>query len=95
MGWIVAALILAYVVAVRIVAGRYYAQRHGVSLQTRGRGWRTAVNFGFAWPLTLFVPALRAPVPCSHREHILERERLLQKYEAEEQIIRQHNARGR
>lgn len=59
----------------------YYARRHGL-------GWGVdipAAFIGMAWPVTVFTH--RNADLCQHREHVLERARLLNQYENENAII--------
>ncbi len=76
MGWIVAALVLAYLVAMRYVGRRYFAHRHGVSLEKGEVGVLSAGMIGVVWPITIFLPGVREPELCSHHRHVLQRNSL-------------------
>jgi hypothetical protein len=76
MGWLVGALILVYVVGVRYVARRYFARRHGLSLEKGELGVLSASWIGAAWPVAIFLPTVREPELCSHHRHVLERNNL-------------------
>ncbi len=78
MGWVVAALILTYLVGVRYVARRYFARRHGLSLEKGELGLLSASMIGGVWPIMIFLPGVRNPEFCSHHRHVIERERLRQ-----------------
>jgi hypothetical protein len=80
-GWFIAGVVLAYFVGVRVVARRYFARRHGVSLERGEAGMMSAVWLGAIWPLAVWLPAVRHPSLCGHHRHVLERERMRQELE--------------
>ena len=89
MGWFVAGLVLVYLVGVRVVARRYFARRHGVSLERGEAGMTWAVWLGAVWPISAWLPTVRRPLLCSHHRHVLERERTRRELEAVELLKRQ------
>jgi hypothetical protein len=86
MGWFIAVLVIAYFVGVRIVARRYFARRHGVSLEQGEPGGYRAAMVGAAWPVTAWLAAVRHPQQCSHHRHVLQHARLVQEIELVEQL---------
>ena len=83
-GWFIAGLVLAYLIGLRVVARRYFARRHGVSLEIGERGTMGAVWLGVLWPIAAWLPAVRRPSPCRHHRHVLERERIRREIQAVE-----------
>jgi hypothetical protein len=75
-GWFIACIVLAYLIGLRVVARRYFARRHGVSLERGETGMMGAVWLGVIWPIAVWLPAVRRPSPCRHHRHVLERERI-------------------
>ena len=86
MGWFIAGLVIAYLVGVRIVARRYFARRHGVSLETGEVGVMRAVWVGSFWPIAIWLPAVRSPGRCSHHKHVIERARMIEEIRLVEQL---------
>jgi len=83
-GWFIAGLVLAYLIGLRVVARRYFARRHGVSLERGETGTIGAVWLGALWPIAAWLPAVRRPSPCRHHKHVLERERIRRELQAVE-----------
>jgi hypothetical protein len=72
MGWFFLSLLVVHLIGTRIVARRYFARRHGVSLEKGEQGTLGAVLVGMAWPASIFLESVRNPVRCNHHRHILE-----------------------
>jgi uncharacterized protein YqgC (DUF456 family) len=91
-GFVIAALVVAYFVGARIVAHRYYARRHGIAYQKGGTGTVYAAQIGIFWPVTMLIPSVQHPTMCAHTKHVLEAERLREELRQAQEIRRQ---RGR
>jgi uncharacterized protein YqgC (DUF456 family) len=74
MVWFIVGLLVVHLIGTRIVARRYFARRHGVSLENGEPGSFRAVLVGMAWPASIFVEATRSPERCNHHGHILGRD---------------------
>jgi hypothetical protein len=72
MTWIIVAVVVIYVVGLRVVARRYYLRRHRVVIQPHSTGSMNAALIGSVWPAVIWFPAVRNPEQCDHALHILE-----------------------
>jgi hypothetical protein len=86
MGWFIAGLVIAYFVGVRIVARRYFARRHGVSLEKGDVGGMRAAMVGAVWPISMWLPTVQHPARCSHHRHVLEHARILEEIRLVDQL---------
>jgi hypothetical protein len=89
MGWAVAAVVLVYLVALRYTARRYFARRHGVSLEKGESGVLSASMVGAAWPVTIFLSSVREPELCAHHRHVLTRNSLRQEIDQVDKLREQ------
>jgi hypothetical protein len=89
MGWMIAVLVLIYLGGLRYVARRYFALRHGVSLEKGEQGALSASMIGAAWPATLFLSSVRHPTMCNHHRHVLQHARLTSEIQRVDEIVRQ------
>jgi hypothetical protein len=86
MGWFVLALVIVYLIGVRVVARRYFVRRHGVSLERGEPGGLRAAWVGGAWPITMWLPSIKQPPRCNHRRHLLHHAQMLNELEALDRI---------
>jgi len=89
MGWMIAALVLIYLGGLRYVARRYFARRHGVSLEKGEQGVLSASMIGAAWPLTVFLSSVREPTMCGHHRHVLRHAQLTEEIRRADEVRRQ------
>ena len=78
-----------YLIAMRVVAQRYFARRHGVPLERGEPGWMAAAHIGLAWPLTVWMEQVRRPDLCGHVRHVEQRNRVLAQLRRAEEMRRQ------
>jgi hypothetical protein len=86
MAWFWISLLVVHLIGHRVVARRYFARRHGVSLEKGEPGVLGAALVGFAWPVTMFLDSTRNPEPCNHHRHILEHARLMAEIEVIDEL---------
>lgn len=73
-GWFIFFLLLGYLTTASVTAKRYYWRRHGVRPTQGEPGLSWAGQIGLAWPITIFLPSVQEPAPCSHFHHHARRE---------------------
>jgi hypothetical protein len=78
-----------YFITSVVVGRRYYARRHGVLISPGAAGSVTAAYIGFAWPVTIWMEAVREPSLCGHHQHVLRRNQLRAEIEMVEQLRRE------
>lgn len=66
------------------VCKSYYRKKHGVPLKVVNGGvklyFTPAYHLAWVWPLVFMLPALKAPQPCQHPEHIRARQLIASGY---------------
>lgn len=96
-------LILLYVFVGNVIANRfYYPRRCGVRgrigwgwrASTAESGWISALCVSITWPIAIFLPSVRDPEPCTHRNHVLARQQARQEDEHIEETLRQAKGGG-
>lgn len=92
MGWFIVILLVVYLGVMRYFARRYFALRHGVSLERGETGVLSASMIGATWPVMMFVPSVREPVMCGHHRHVLRHAQLVEEIRAADEIRRQRRA---
>jgi hypothetical protein len=88
MGWLTAAIVVGYLIGLRLVARRYFLRRHGVTIQGGDQGALFAAMVGLFWPVTLLLAATREPAFCDHGRHVLARGRIMEEIRQIEEIRR-------
>lgn len=89
MAWFFVSLLVVHLVGTRVTARRYFARRHGVSLEKGEQGMLGAVLVGMAWPVSIFLESTRRPERCNHHRHILQNARMIDEIDRVEAIKRQ------
>lgn len=85
---------ISYAVIGRAIGTSYWRRKHGVyrsfffSTEAIFTGMFGFLAVGLTWPVSIFIPAVRAPELCTHGSHILERDSARREYEQMEDALR-------